>query len=230
MLHAIFAHAARHGVIAANPASGARKMPNERRATRLSLDQYRKLGAAMLASQEHPTALAAVRLLALSGLRRGEALAMQPGWIIDSGINFPESATKTGAQRRPLGRAALDTIKSQAKAHGSDDWIFPAIRGDGGGHLIGVPRVLSRLCKAAGVPVIFPHALRHGFASIAAEIGFSELTIAGLLGHSAGSVTRGYVHLDRSLVAAADRVAEVIADALDGKARGEVVPMQEWRA
>jgi site-specific recombinase XerD len=34
-----------------------------------------------------------------------------------------------------------------------------------------------------------PHVLRHTFASVAGDLGFAELTIAGLLGHSAHGVT-----------------------------------------
>ncbi len=100
MVRAIFEHAARLGVIAGNPAKGARKLPNERRSMRLTLDQYRQLGEAMRASAENTTALAAIRLMALSGLRRSETLAMRPAWIIEGGADFPD--TKTGAQRRPL--------------------------------------------------------------------------------------------------------------------------------
>jgi len=36
---------------------------------------------------------------------------------------------------------------------------------------------------------VTPHILRHTFASVAGDLGFSELTIAGLLGHSARRVT-----------------------------------------
>jgi len=46
---------------------------------------------------------------------------------------------------------------------------------------------------------------RHTFASLAAELGFSELTIAGLLGHTARGVTQRYVHLDEALIVVADR-------------------------
>jgi hypothetical protein len=52
------------------------------------------------------------------------------------------------------------------------------------------------------------------------------LVIAGLLGHGAGSVTGGYVHLDAALVTAADRVAGVIAAALDGEAGARIVPLR----
>jgi hypothetical protein len=55
------------------------------------------------------------------------------------------------------------------------------------------------------------------------EALYSELTIAGLLGHASGSVTAGYVHLDAALVSAADRMSAVIAAALDGKPDAQVV-------
>ena len=58
------------------------------------------------------------------------------------------------------------------------------------------------------------HVLRHTFASAAGDLGFSELTIAGLLGHSAHGVTQMYVHLDTTLVVAADRVLMEIAKML----------------
>ena len=58
------------------------------------------------------------------------------------------------------------------------------------------------------------------FAATAAEMGFSELTIAGLLGHSVPGVTARYAHVpDSALVAAADRVATRIAAALRRKGR-----------
>jgi integrase len=82
------------------------------------------------------------------------------------------------------------------------------------GHFGGLYGVMARVCKIADLKGVTPHVLRHSYASIAAELGYSELTIAGLLGHAAGSVTAGYVHLDQALVTAADRVSAVIADAL----------------
>ncbi len=57
--------------------------------------------------------------------------------------------------------------------------------------------------------------LRHTFASAAGDLGFSELTIARLLGHSARGVTQGYVHLDTALIAAADRLSAQLAKLLD---------------
>ena len=91
--------------------------------------------------------------------------------------------------------------------------MFPADWGEG--HFIGVIRVLDRICKRAKLLGVTPHVLRHTFASIAAELGFSELTIAGLLGHASQGVTQRYVHLDAALVLAADRVSHHIVQLLD---------------
>ena len=64
----------------------------------------------------------------------------------------------------------------------------------------------------------------HSLAAAAAEMGFSELTIAGLLGHSVPGVTARYAHIpDRALLAAADQVSARIAAALDSKAGAKVI-------
>jgi integrase len=229
MMSAIFQHAIRRQVADSNPAKGVRKMASNPRKFRLSFDQIRALGKAMTdaaADGESPTALAAIRLLLLTGFRRGEALGLKPGWIMPAGgIDFPD--TKSGPQARPIGQSAMKLIKKQITSAENDEWIFPAERRDG--HYVGVPKVLARVSKKAKLKGVTPHSLRHTFASVAGELGFSELTIAGLLGHSAGSVTSGYVHLDEALVAAATRVSATIADALDGKLQGKVIQMKRER-
>jgi integrase len=86
----------------------------------------------------------------------------------------------------------------------------------GGGHFVGIVRVLDRVCAKAGLADVTPHTLRHSFASVAGDLGFSELTIAALLGHAARGVTQRYVHIDEALRMAADKVAAEIAGILDG--------------
>jgi site-specific recombinase XerD len=51
------------------------------------------------------------------------------------------------------------------------------------------------------------HVLRHSFASIANDLGFTEVTIAALVGHAKGSVTSKYIDtLDTALIMAADTI------------------------
>lgn len=64
----------------------------------------------------------------------------------------------------------------------------------------------------AGLIGIALHTLRSSFASTATDLGYSEPTIAAMLGHSSGTITSRYVHhLDAVLLAAADKVAIEIA-------------------
>jgi integrase len=76
---------------------------------------------------------------------------------------------------------------------------------------------LARLCATAEIEDVTPHTLRHTFGSVAGDLGFSELTIAALLGHAARGVTRGYIHIDEALKLAASRTCEEIAGLLPGQ-------------
>ncbi len=218
MLHTIFEQAARLHIIAQNPAKGVRKVNTDNKIERrLSLSEIAALGAAIRqAHEESPVALAAIRLMLLTGFRRMEVLTLERAWIDPeaSCVRFP--TTKSGAQLRAIGRPALKLLLEQPSSDAETAYVFPSELGDG--HFVGVVRVLQRLCLTAKLEDVTPHVLRHTFASVAGDMGFSELTIAGLLGHTGRGVTQRYVHLDKALLMAADRVAEEIELALDAGA------------
>ena len=216
-LHSILEHAVRWGKIDSNPARGVRKLASTPRERRLSAAEITRLGEAMralAAEGEHPTGLAAIRLLLLTGFRRMECLALQRAWVDAEQrcIRLPDS--KTGPQMRVVGQAVIDLILAQPITDGSP-YVFPADWGNG--HFVGVVRVLERACGAARLADVTPHTLRHTFASVAGDLGFSELTIAALLGHAARGVTQRYVHIDEALRVAADKVSAEIAALLDGR-------------
>lgn len=80
-----------------------------------------------------------------------------------------------------------------------------------------MPSGFKRIMKKAKLSDVTPHTLRHSYASVAGDLGYSESTIGALLGHAAGTVTSKYVHhLDSALIAAADRVAQAISDFMMG--------------
>jgi integrase len=171
MVRTIFEHAKRKRLIAENPAKGARKLAHQKRTARLTFDQVKLLGKALsdaAAEGDNPTGLAVIRFITLSGFRRHEALTIQRAWLLQAGgVDFPD--TKSGAQVRPLGHAALNVLLAQPK-RGDGRWIFPADQGDG--HFVGVRKVLGRVCERVGLGDVTPHVLRHTFASIAGELGF----------------------------------------------------------
>jgi integrase len=231
MLGTILELARRRRLIRENPARGIARLPEGKQRRFLSLDEISALGAAMREAAEdgieNRTGLAAIRFLLLTGLRRNEALALPWQWVDARSRCIRFGDTKSGAQLRPIGGAAvtmLETLPRVDDAH----FVFPADRGSG--HFVGLPRVLARMCGWAGLSDVTLHVLRHSFAAAAAEMGFSELTIAGLLGHSVPGVTARYAHVpDRALVAAAHQVSARIAAALDGESGAEVVELRQDR-
>ncbi|MGL4960345.1 MAG: tyrosine-type recombinase/integrase [Inquilinus sp.] len=204
-LRSLLNHARRLGLIEQSPANGVRVIASTKLKRRLSAGEVRHLGKVMLQMEregEHPTGLAAIRALLLTGFRRMEALGMRKTWLEQEGncVAFPD--TKSGPQLRAAGDAAMACLVEQAD-RSTSAFVFPADWGDG--HFVGLVRVLDRVCARAGLTDVTPHTLRHTFASIAASLGFSELTISGLLGHAPRGVTQRYVHLDTALVIAAVR-------------------------
>jgi integrase len=110
---------------------------------------------------------------------------------------------------RPVGRAVLDYITTIKRSANCSMVLSPARSGKVFGALA---KGWKRVAKSAGLEDVTPHTLRHhSFASVAGDLGYTEPTIAALLGHAAGSVTSRYVHyLDSVLIAAADRAAAEI--------------------
>jgi len=226
LLGAIFAYAERKRMVAQNPARGVIRYADGKRKRRLSDAEYAALGRALAALEADmwPPALACVRFLALTGWRSGEALALRWKDIDLSRRVARLSDTKTGESLRPLSAAACDVLRAQGPG-AADALVFPPSRGEG--TMTGIKSFWRRIHTAAGLPRdITPHTLRHSFASVAADLGMSELTIAGLLGHRIGSVTSRYAHhADAVLIAAADRVGHAVARKLAGEPVAEIVPL-----
>jgi len=73
---------------------------------------------------------------------------------------------------------------------------------------------------------VTPNVLRHSFASLAGDLGYSEPTIAALVGHKGHSITSRYVHsADAVLLAAADTVARETARRMGEAQTASVVPL-----
>jgi integrase len=205
-------------LIKENPGKDVKRPPDGRQRRFLNLEEITKLGEALRAAErsgESGTGIAAVRVLLLTGLRRTECLSLVQTAVDCRMHCFRLADTKSGAQLRPVGEAALRLIEIRS-ASNSTPWVFPASHGSG--HFIGLPKILKRICKRAGLVGVSVHVLRHSFAATAAGMGFSELTIAGLLGHRVAGVTARYAHVpDSALVAAANQVSARISAALESQ-------------
>jgi integrase len=228
-LATVLTYAVQEGYRPDNPARGIVLPSYEKRKVRLDAAQYAALGRALAAAEargEPWQAVEAVRLLALTGARAGEIANLKRSECDLRSSLLALGDTKTGASLRPLGKSALEALRG-ALARSSGPHVFPAVRSARGPYR-GLPKAWERIRDANGkneepaessLASLTPHGLRHSFASVADDLGLSEPTIAVLVGHAGGGITRGYIHkLDAALLAAADKVAGFVADAMAGAA------------
>jgi integrase len=207
LLGAIFSYAVKHRMRADNPVWGVMRPADGKRERRLTDDEYAALGTALRRAEEEriwPAAVAASRFLALTGWRSGEALGLTWAELDLTRRTARLADTKTGVSIRPLSNVACDVLRGLSPTKGL---VFPATRGEG--RMAGFRKLWDRIAALGELPAdITPHVLRHSFASLAADLGYSEPTIAALVGHAGQSITSRYIHsADAVLLEAADKVA-----------------------
>jgi integrase len=227
LLGAIFAYAVRHRMRTDNPVHGVTRFADGKRQRRLSDDEYNALGDALRQAHSEniwPAAVAAARFLALTGWRSGEAIGLHWNQIDLARRTATLGDTKTGRSVRPLSHAACEVLQSLTR---SGELVFAASRGNG--RMTGFPKLWAKITNKGALPAdVTPHTLRHSFASLAADLGYSEPVIAALVGHQGRSITSRYVHsADAVLLAAADEVADRTAE-LMGEGRA-VRPVMELK-
>lgn len=208
-----------------NPCRGIDRYPERARDRLVSADELARLGDALARYTGYWAGPAAIRLMALTGMRKSEVLSLrwseldlERGWA-----RLPDS--KTGAKTVPLGAPALALLTELPRVDGNP-FVFPAARTrrrkedspQSSRHFVLVQKVWMAVTQAAGIANLRLHDLRHGFASVGAIGGDSLFVLGKLLGHADASTTQRYAHLATDpLRAVADRISGQVAAALDGK-------------
>ena len=152
-----------------------------------------------------------VRLLLLTGCRKGEILKLRWSEVDGDRLNLTE--TKTGPRTVWLSQAAQAVLDRQPRA--ASPYVFPSQR-----HrdkpLSDTLHLWSRARKEAGLDDVRLHDLRHTVASQAVARGVPLSTVARMLGHSDPKMTLRYAHVgDRDLQAAAERIGKAIEAAME---------------
>jgi integrase len=207
-----------------NPCRGLERNTEEKRNRYLASDELRRLTEA-LAVHPNQAAANAIRLLLLTGARRGEVLgATWDQFDLDEGV-WTKAASFTKQKklhRVPLSapaRQLLAEIKTAAdrEAEGAkpepSPFVFPAQRAarKSAGHLVEIKGPWAAICNTAQLSGVRVHDLRHTYASVLASAGLSLPIIGALLGHTQPGTTQRYAHLfDDPLRAATERVGAVV--------------------
>ena len=196
-----------------NPCLGIRKNPRRDISRFLDTDELARLGRALDAREdEWPEAVASIRLLALTGCRRGEVLNLRWCDVGQNAITLRDS--KTGPRSVPLGEAARAVIDALPGPRDPDAFLFPRLAGSRHAHrLVACWRAVR---DDANLGKVRLHDLRHTAASHAVMSGENLPLVGKLLGHRRHETTAGYAHLaDGHLVETAENVGTLIAEAMN---------------
>ena len=195
-----FSIAKRKSFRADNPVSGIEKYQERKRQRFLTSQEGAKLKAVLEEYDEsHPDTVDQIRLMGLTGARRGEVLNMT--WdqfdLVAKMWTKPGATTKQNTEHCvPLSDravAVLIAIRERRPPKRPTDPVFPLSHA---GSVTALKRLWPRIRKEAGLePTFRLHDLRHSFASSIAA-GKSSLPIIGaLLGHTQPQTTARYAHL-----------------------------------
>ena len=212
-----------------NPAKGIERNNEEKRSRYLVGDELRRLTEA-LAAYPVQTSANAIRLLLLTGSRRGEVLAARwEHFDLEAGVwAKPSSHTKNKRQHRiPLSAAARLLLVEIKRSASTSEYLFPGARG-AAGHLTDIKRPWASICKLAGLTGVRTHDLRHSYASMLVSSGLSLPVIGALLGHTQPGTTARYAHLfDDPLRAATERVGAIVTAASEDKPAATVARLKK---
>ena len=158
------------------------------------------------------TAIAIARLWALTGCRRTEIASLKWAEVdLDRGLLILDDS-KTGKSIRLLSLAAMAILRAIERDEESE-FVFPAASGES--HYQGTKRIWEKAKKAAGLPDITPHTLRHTIGSTAVSNGEALALTGAILGHANARSTAIYAHIQHQpMKRAAERVGSRIATAL----------------
>jgi integrase len=235
-----------------NPCLGIERYPEQRRERFLTSDELGRLGSALAEGESlglpyevdeaspnakhapkgdkrrvklDPFAVAAIRLLILTGARLREILGAKWSQVdLERGVIFLADS-KTGKKPIYLSAAAQAVLAALPRIEGNPHIVAGA---KDGAPRADLKKPWAAVTKVAGLEGVRLHDLRHSFASIGAGASMGLPVIGKLLGHSQAATTHRYAHLDADpLRRAVDTIGATITAAMESRKGGEVVPFKK---
>ena len=197
-----------------NPCHSVRRYRTPRRERFLSREEYRRIGRVMDRAEADgsawPWAVAAIRLLMLTGCRSQEVATLRWDDVDFQAGKLRLRDSKNGPRMVPLPAVAVRVLEGVRRVDGNP-WVFVGrLKGT---HVAALAGHWHRLRVRADLADVRLHDLRHSYASRALALGENLSTIGKLLGHSKVETTGRYAHLVRDTEkVSAERVAVSIED------------------
>jgi integrase len=233
VLSAMLSFAAGRGLIASNPAKGVHPYKGLKKERFLGDFEVACIASALDALEQEgaipSVANTAIKLLLLTGCRKGEILSLRWDYV-DFDRQCPRLPdSKTGAKVVPI---AAEPLAILARLPRNSPWVFAAIKGQG--HYVGLQKHWQTVKLRADALVVEAsrngkqsaadtrtlndvrlHDLRHSFASFAVMDGAPLYLVGKLLGHKQARTTELYAHVaEDPLRATAEIAARRIARAM----------------
>lgn len=176
-----------------------------------------------------PSAIAGIRLLIITGARLSEILTLQWSFVDFERRMLLLPDSKTGSKPIMLNLQCIEVLKSIPRIANCPWVITGHLEGE---HLKALQPAWEKVRRAAGIPDVRIHDLRHSFASFAVMSGGTLPVIGKLLGHNTPITTARYAHLSNDPVShLAEITGAALADAMaSGKLPGQTEAEQQKAA
>ena len=190
-----------------NPCRHVERYKTKSRERVLIADEMARLGPALASDPEGKLFL----VIALTGARVSEITGLKWSYLdLDNGVaRLPDS--KTGAKTLVLPEPVVDILRDVRPADGREYVFLQRSK-----HAI--YQAWERIRRAAGLPDLRIHDLRHNFASWGVNGNLGLPIIGKLLGHSSAQMTAKYGHVVSDAARlAANAIAGKLSDAMNGR-------------
>lgn len=195
-----------------NPAAGFIRNPENPRERFLDLKEIGRLSE-VLAAHKNRRGADIIRMLMLTGARRGEVLnARWEQFDLDAAVwTKPAANTKQRRlHRTPLSGAVVQLLRTiRLRVPEECPWVFPGNAPEK--PVQEIKRFWDDVRTKADLSGVRVHDLRHTFASLLVSGGMSLPMIGRLLGHTQVQTTLRYAHLfDDPLRAGIDQIGDML--------------------
>jgi integrase len=184
VLSKVMSWAAKRGLLSsdANPCRGIDRYRENKRERFLSAAELSRLGEALREAEREktlaPYAIAAIRLLLLTGARKNEILSLKWDYVDPDNRLLRLPRSKTGPKSIYLTTAAAEILRSLPRVQGNP---FVIVGEKPGVHLVNLQKPWDRIRVRAGLEDVRLHDLRHSYASVGATGGLSLLFVGSCL-------------------------------------------------